>query len=103
MLPALYGSYAHGGRQPNCGVEHRAPPIIGRAAITLGIGPHSSLALKSIEDVCRPGSGPSGTASRECPPMLLTSWRHWSTVVINQGGLKVAEKIPGVFQAFPEP
>ena len=26
-----------------CGVEQRAPPIFGRAAITLGIGPHSSL------------------------------------------------------------
>jgi len=25
-----------------CGVEQRAPPIVGRAAITLGIGPHSS-------------------------------------------------------------
>ena len=25
-----------------CGVEHRALPIFGRAAITLGIGPHSS-------------------------------------------------------------
>jgi len=25
-----------------CGIEQRAPPIIGRAAITLGIGPHSS-------------------------------------------------------------
>jgi len=25
-----------------CGVEHRAPPIFGRAIITLGIGPHSS-------------------------------------------------------------
>jgi len=24
-----------------CGVEHRAPPIFGRATITLGIGPHS--------------------------------------------------------------
>jgi len=23
-----------------CGVEQRAPPILGRAAITLGIGPH---------------------------------------------------------------
>jgi len=32
------------GRQLNfvCGVEQRAPPIFGRAAITLGIGPHSS-------------------------------------------------------------
>ena len=26
-----------------CGVEQRAPPIFVRAAITLGIGPHSSL------------------------------------------------------------
>jgi len=25
-----------------CSVEQRAPPICGRAAITLGIGPHSS-------------------------------------------------------------
>jgi len=25
-----------------CGVQQRAPPIFGRAAITLGIGPHSS-------------------------------------------------------------
>jgi len=25
-----------------CGVEQKAPPIFGRAAITLGIGPHSS-------------------------------------------------------------
>jgi len=23
-----------------CGIEQRAPPIFGRAAITLGIGPH---------------------------------------------------------------
>ena len=30
------------GREPNCGVEHRAPPIFNRATVTLGIGPHSS-------------------------------------------------------------
>ena len=28
-----------------CGAEQRAPPIFGRAAITLGIGPHSSLMM----------------------------------------------------------
>jgi len=28
-----------------CGVEQRATPTFGRAAITLGIGPHSSLCL----------------------------------------------------------
>jgi len=27
-----------------CGIQQRAPPIFGRAAITLGIGPHSSIA-----------------------------------------------------------
>jgi len=30
------------GRQPNCGVEQRAPPIIGRAATTMGIDPQCS-------------------------------------------------------------
>jgi len=29
-----------------CGVEHRAPPMFGRATITLSIGPHSSLLVK---------------------------------------------------------
>jgi len=28
-----------------CGVEQRAPPVFGRAAITLGIGPHSSVIM----------------------------------------------------------
>jgi len=28
-----------------CGVEQRAPPKFGRAAITFGIGPHSSVLL----------------------------------------------------------
>ena len=32
----------HKRRQPNCGVQQRAPPIYGRAAIALGAGPHSS-------------------------------------------------------------
>jgi len=35
-----YCTASSSGRQPNCGVEQRAPPILGRAAITLGIGPH---------------------------------------------------------------
>jgi len=34
--------HSSSGRQPNCGVEQTAPPVFGRAAITLGIGPHSS-------------------------------------------------------------
>jgi len=34
-----------------CGVEQRAPPIFGRAAITLGIGPHSSLNFKNAKIV----------------------------------------------------
>ena len=31
-----------------CGVEQRAPPIFGMAAITLGIGPHSSFVIHWI-------------------------------------------------------
>jgi len=40
LAALLHGTSS--GRQPLCGVEQRAPPIFGRAAITLGIGPHSS-------------------------------------------------------------
>jgi len=32
--------HSSSGRQPNCGVEQRAPPTFGRLTITLGIGPH---------------------------------------------------------------
>jgi len=39
-LGSVTARHSTSGRQPNCGVEQRAPPIFGRAAITLGIGPH---------------------------------------------------------------
>ena len=35
-----------------CGVEQRVPPIFGRAAITLGIGPHSSFKIVSQKLKC---------------------------------------------------
>ena len=35
-----------------CGVEQRAPPVFGRAAITLGIGPHSSLSSLGTGTKC---------------------------------------------------
>jgi len=34
-----------------CGVEHRSPPIFGRATITLGIGPHSRILYAFYCDV----------------------------------------------------
>ena len=37
--------HSSSGRQPSCGVEQTAPPIFGRADITLGISLHSSLCL----------------------------------------------------------
>jgi len=41
LAALLHGTqHSSSGRQPNCGVQQRAPPIFGRAAITLGIGPH---------------------------------------------------------------
>ena len=40
VLACVTARHCSSGRQPNCGVEQRAPPIFGRAAITLGIGPH---------------------------------------------------------------
>jgi len=42
LLHVRHSSSRH---EPNCGVEHRAPPILGRATITLGIDPHSSITL----------------------------------------------------------
>jgi len=32
-------------RDKPCGVEQRAPPIFGRATVTLGIGPHVESAI----------------------------------------------------------
>ena len=40
LAALLHGTPVVGVSQKNCGVEQRAPPIFGRAAITLGIGPH---------------------------------------------------------------
>jgi len=40
VLAALLHGTLVSWRQPSCGVEQRAPPIFGRAAITLGIRPH---------------------------------------------------------------
>jgi len=41
LAALLHGTLVVGVRlKPNCGVEQRAPPIFGRAAITFGIGPH---------------------------------------------------------------
>ena len=39
LAALLHGTLVVGVSQ-NCGAEQRAPPIFGRAAITLGIGPH---------------------------------------------------------------
>jgi len=43
----FFDSRCSSGHQPNCGIEQRVPPILSRAAITLDIGPHSSLLLFS--------------------------------------------------------
>jgi len=39
-LGSVIARHSSSGCQPNCGVEQRALPTFGRAAITLGIGPH---------------------------------------------------------------
>ena len=40
LAALLHGTLVVGVSQPNCGVQQRASPIFGRAAIRLGIGPH---------------------------------------------------------------
>ena len=39
-LGSVTARHSSSGRQPNCGVQQKAPPIFGRAAIALSIGPH---------------------------------------------------------------
>ena len=44
-IASVNARHLSSGHQPNCSVEQRAPPVVGRATITLGIGPHSSFFL----------------------------------------------------------
>ena len=41
-IGSVTARHSSSGRQPNCGVEQRAPPIFTRAAIRSGTGPHST-------------------------------------------------------------
>jgi len=47
VLGLLHGSQVFSGRQPNFAALKRALPMTGRAAISLGIGPHSSSIFSS--------------------------------------------------------
>jgi len=47
ILTALLHSTIVVGMSKLCSVEKRAPPVFGKAAITLGIGPHSSFWCRS--------------------------------------------------------
>jgi len=48
LAALLHGSQVVGVSQ-TCGVEQRAPPMFGRATITLGTGPHSSFFRLTLE------------------------------------------------------
>jgi len=50
LATLLHGSVVVGVSQL-CGVDQRAPPIFGMAAITFGIGPHSSIVIYSSYNV----------------------------------------------------
>jgi len=51
-IGSVTARHSSSGHQPDCCVEQRAPPIFGRAAITLGIGPRSSCLLITHNYVC---------------------------------------------------
>jgi len=85
LRPSLAFSYifsvtarhSSSGRQPNCGVLQRAPPIFGRMAITLGVGPHSSLTLflrAYFEKNCTAENLDSHTATCEYKFLTIASW-----------------------------
>jgi len=52
-----------------CGDEERAPPIFGRAAITLGIGPHSSYFYITGTRLSRPNEADS-VGLFNCPKQM---------------------------------
>jgi len=65
------------GRQPNCGVEQRAPPTFYRAAIMLSIGQHSSL-----------------LSLAEC--MWTADWKRFCPVVSSSTSIFFPRLIPAV-------
>ena len=87
-LPVLHGTPVVSAKL--CGVEQRAPPIFGRVAITLGIGPHSSLVvflqLLLLLLLLITTSGQSDL-TKDCrlqfnrihqvAPMYPPMWSHW--------------------------
>ena len=78
----LHGSLVVGISQI-CGVEHRPPPIFGRAAITLGICPHSSYldiehcqpCAVSCRYSCRPNDNEL-TCTLYIQDGIAGPWRH---------------------------
>jgi len=60
LAALLHGSQVVSERQPNCGVQQRAPPMFSRVTITLGIGPHSSFYI------CHSGARSCGLCARMC-------------------------------------
>ena len=61
------------GRQPNCGVEQRAPPIFGRAPITMGIGHTSSLGLLHRKPFCSKLGGRNLAIPISLPVLAFTT------------------------------
>jgi len=53
-IGSVTARHSSSGRQPNCGVEQRAPYIFGRAAITLEIGSHASCISFGTENRTHP-------------------------------------------------
>jgi len=79
ILAALLHALWYWASAKLCDVEQRAPPIFGRAAITLGIGPHSSLLQIYICIYVMHMKYTSG-------PTDVQTDRHTDTVITMPGG-----------------
>jgi len=55
VLAALLHGTLVGASAKLCGVEQRVPPVFGGTALTLGIGPHSSILHSFCVCVCNVG------------------------------------------------
>jgi len=72
LAALLHGTLVVGVSQL-CGVEQRAPPILDRAAITLGIGPHSSYCI------FHPGTDFPGKKTRNSPGDEIANVNFFTT------------------------
>ena len=72
-LGSVTARHASSGRQPNCGVQQRAPSVVGRAAITLGNMPLAHILVNNCLPIIDTCLNCGDTARQSCA--MVRRWR----------------------------